>query len=351
MPRVAIVLVCAGLVLASTVQAQQAEPRDPSVGGSPDIPLTPARFNAAMQYHTAWMLLETVLELEDLTDDELTAVASGGLPEGYIRMLEGNQYAIEYLLPVTKLKVCDFGINYEKGVNAIVPQLSVMRQTARMLCSDAKRLEETDMDAAVERYAAAIRVGEHVSQTGLMIGSLTGIAITNMVTKEIQRLLDENMLTSGQAELLALALDRVLTDDPFHSLRAIESDSMATTAWIKHEFQGDDAGMKFVESIGLGAGFNEEIIDIEGEELAKMVDQMAAGYGEFIRAWQTDDAAARIVDIEHRLESGEFGPVAFILMPAIGQYHKSRAESVEELTELRSQLRAISKEEKEKDTN
>jgi len=348
MPRVAIVLVCAGLALASSAWAQQAEPRDPSVGGSPDIPLTPPRFNAAMQYHTAWMLLEPVLEIEGMSEVEIQAVQNGKLPESYIGLLEDNQDFIEILIQATKLKSCDFGVNYENGVNAILPQLSVMRQTAHMLRSDAKRLEETDMDAAVERYAATICVGEHAAQTNIVVGSLVGIAIAKMATKEIQRLLDENVLNSGQAELLALALDRVLTDDPFHGLRALEFELMLAT-WIKYEFQGDDAGDRLIDA--LGSGYRKGISGKNGEVISVMADQFAKSNEEFIRAWQADDPSSEMLAVDVRIAEGEFGLIAEIATPALCSYYKKHKDAVEVLTKLRIQLRAVPKDEKETDTN
>ncbi|MFI4871694.1 MAG: hypothetical protein ACIARQ_07775, partial [Phycisphaerales bacterium JB061] len=249
MPRVAVLLVCAGLSMAAPIQAQTAHPsdRDPAIGGSPDIPLTPARSNAALQYHLSWRMIETLLERTNLTAEEIEAVDRGELPERYREQLAAERNRIEDLIEVTKLTLCDFGNHSEKGIDAILPHLGVMRETGRLLIADAKRLEATDMDAAVDRIAATIRLGEHASQSSYIIGSLVGVAIAQMAREEIQRLLDDSKLDPGHAETLDDALNRIITDDPFHSLNAIESEAMMMKHWLKFTFTGKDAGKELCD--------------------------------------------------------------------------------------------------------
>lgn len=338
--------------MAAFVQAQVDQPsdRDPAIGGPPGIKLTQARSNAALQYHAAWILLEPLLEHTNLSEQEVEAVQSGELPESYRDNLAAEQEHIELLIEATKLTLCDFGNQSEKGIGALLPHLSVMRSTGRMLIADAKRLEATDMDVAVERLAATIRLGEHASQSSYIIGSLVGVAIAQMAREEILRLLDDNKLDSEHAETLDDALNRIITDDPFHSLNAIESEAMMMKHWLKFTFTGKDAGKELCDYITVMTNGDDEnskrirrVKRMNGEQLAKSVDEMALGYDDTIAAWQAEDPIGAIKNVEHRVITGEYGLVSELLLPALSNFRYRLTEAELDFKDLREQLQEVSK--------
>jgi len=338
-------------LVAASVQAQTAQPsdRDPAIGGSPDIPLTPARSNAALQYHLSWRMIETLLERTNLTAEEIEAVDRGELPERYREQLAAERKRIEGLIEVTKLSLCDFGNHSEKGIDAILPHLGVMRETGRLLIADAKRLEATDMDAAVDRIAATIRLGEHAAQTNYVIGSLVGVAIAQKARVEIQRLLDAGLLTADQAGVLDGALDRVLTEDPFHSLCALETEAAMMEHWILFTHQGDDAGEQ-LSQVFIIEGIDNEVSREErrlrkmnGEQLAKQVEKMVAGYEDTIGAWNAEEPVDEMQKIEQKNVKGEYGVAAKLLLPALASFRNKVLEAEQDFKDLREQLQEVSK--------
>ena len=340
LPRTALLVMLAGL-LSGPAHAQWTDHRDPSVEAAPGIPLTEGRFNAALQYHTVWMLLEPVLEYSDFTSDELDAMDRGELPEQYSEQLAGNQEAIADLITATKL-----GTQYEKGIGALLPQLAVMRSSAKLLVNDARRLKGEDMDAVAERLAATIRLGEHASRSSIVIGSLVGVAIVDLARVETLKLLEANQLSAEQAGTINKALDRVLTDDPFHTLDSIETERGLMVSWIKGEFRGESAGRELVKLMQSAGADGQDDVEwklnrLNGEQVAELVDRMSAGYDALIEAWQADDPAAEIAGVERRLIEGEYGILSKYLMPALGNFKKRTVESEQNLTRLRSELAAV----------
>ncbi len=345
MPRSVCLAVCVGLAIAGAASAQWTDRHDPSIEVPPGIPLTEGRSNAALQYHMSWMILEPLLEYNEFTSDELDAMDRGELPEGYAHRLAENQEAIADLIAATRLERCDFGTQYEKGIGALLPQLGVMRSSAKLLVNDARRLRGADTDAVAERLAATIRLGEHASRGSIVIGSLVGVAITELARVETVKLLEAGELNAHQAEIVNSALDRVLTDDPFHSLEAIETEKVMMIAWIKSEFVGEDAGK------GLAALLQYESNDqskehrqlsrMTGEQIAALTDETERAYDDLIAAWQADDPSGELSKIERKLEQGEYGLLTRLLLPALGRFRVQTTEIEQNLLRLRSELTAV----------
>lgn len=346
MPKLTVFVACSGLAAASSALGQWTDRTHPAVPVPTGIRVTEGRFNAALQYHASWMMLEYVLEYAEFTPEELDAIDRGEIPEAYARLLEGEQEQIRDLIEATRLDLCDFGLNFEDGVGTLLPQLTVMRSTAKLLVSDARRLRGTDPDAAAERLAATIRLGEHAAQTSAVIGSLVGVAIVELARTETQTLLDAGELSRERAMAIDAALDRVLTEDPFHAEDALRSEAGSLPAWIRSEFRGRNAGRELAKLSGLLAVEDVDKSSVgqlqrmREEEVARQADTMALAYGEILRAWRAEDPIAEMNRIEERVVSGEYGPLSRLLIPALQRFRTQTLDAERKLTELRSELRA-----------
>ncbi len=345
MPGKTILALTAGFIITGSAHAQWTDKRDPSVEGPPTIPLTEGRFNAALQYHTAWMLLEPVLEYAEFSPDELEAIDRGELPEAYARALENDQGSIALLIDATKLKLCDFGTRYEDGIGALLPHLAVMRNSAKLLVNDARRLKGSDMDAVAQRLAATIRLGEHASQSHTVIGSLVGVAIVDLARVETQKLLESDAINAAQAEIIGSALDRILTQDPFHSLDSLRTERTMMTEWIKAEFQGEDAGRRLAELLQFedndASPENKALRRMNGEEITTLTDDTARAYDELLLAWQAEDPMQELSRIEANLERGEYGLVTKLLLPAVQRFRQRLTDSLGDLRAFRLDLKAV----------
>lgn len=349
MPRTVLFAIPLGLIFAGQATAQWTDRRDPAVEIPQGLPVTEGRFNAALQYHSLWMMLEPILEYAEFTPEELDAMDAGTLPGTYAALLESNQEQIADLIAATRLQTCDFGSSYEDGIETLLPHLATMRNTAKLLVNDARRLKDSDMDAVAQRLAATIRLGEHATQTSVVIGSLVGVAIVELARVETQKLLDAGELNAAQTRVINEALDRVLTDDPFNALGAIRAEAAMMPTWIKSRYTGDNAGREFIKIISLvkagdapeGRRPERELRRMNGEQIATVTDRMSEGYEQLIEAWQAEDPVAAMTEAEARLEGGEFGPVATVLMPALGNFRQKTLESEMNLRQLRTSLLAV----------
>jgi len=345
MPKSSLLMFSAGLLVVGSVNAQWTDARDPAVDCPPGIMLTDGRFNAALQYYPAWMLLEPALEFAEFTPEELDAMDRGELPEAYAHVLESSQEQIADLIEATRLTRCDFGSQYEKGIGVLLPQLGVMRNSAKLLVNDARRLRGSDMDAVAQRLAATIRLGEHASQSHTIIGSLVGVAIAELARVETQKLLDADALSAAQARVIDEALGRVLTEDPFHSLDSIRTERTMMTAWIKNEFTGEHAGRDLAKLLQFendaAAPEHRKLGRMNGEQVALLTDETSRVYDELIEAWQAEDSIGEMRKIEVKLEEGQYGLVTKLLLPALGSYRKKTIEAEQNLQKLRENLRAV----------
>jgi len=347
MPKLVVIVACTGLAAASSALGQWTDRTHPAVAVPPGIRVTEGRYNAALQYHASWMMLEHVLEYAELTPEELDAMDRGEIPEAFARLLEGEQEQIRDLIVATMLDVCDFGSNYEKGIGTLLPQLGTMRNTAKLLVNDARRLRGTDPDGAAERLAAVIRLGEHAAQTSAVIGSLVGVAIVEMARTEAQKLLDAGEISREQALVIAEALGRVLTQDPFHAEEALRVEGESLPAWIRGTYRGKNAGRELAKLSGLLAmedvdkGSVGKLQRMREEEVAKQADMMTLAYGEILKAWRAEDPVAEMNRIEERVVSGEYGPLSRLLIPALQRFRTQTLDAERKLTELRLELRAV----------
>ena len=220
-----------------------------------------------------------------------------------------------------------------------------MRSSAKMLVNDARRLRGTDMDAVAERLAATIRLGEHASRGSIVIGSLVGMAIMDLARVETDKLLQADELNAQQAKVINDAFDRVLTDDPYHGLEAVETEKVMMVAWIKSEYQGENAGKELAKLFQYDTAAmskdQRRLSQLNGKQVATLADETSRAYDEMIDAWQAEDPVGELQRVEVKLEEGKYGLVSKFILPALGNFRKRMIESEQNLQRLRSELTAV----------
>ena len=116
-------------------------------------------------------------------------------------------------------------------------------------------------------------------------------------------------------------------------------------AWIKNEYQGDDAGKRLAKILQYenndSSIEHKQLRRMNGEQIAALTDETAAAYEDLIAAWQADDPTGEMRKIEHKLEQGEYGLVTKLLLPALGRFREKATESEQNLRRLRSELTAV----------
>jgi len=241
--------------------------------------------NAALIY---WRLFD--MYDADLLNEAWTAVNDdeSRLEPGtdLAKRLSQQQGVVQLALKASSMEECDFEIDYADGFETILPHLGKMRNVARLLGADARRLELAgDLLGAAERTAALYRVAGHLSEDEVLIGSLVAIAIANVANEQAERL---GGLDLDRADRLAIlgAIDALDAADPYGVLDAIELEQRIVRTWVVETYAGEDAAAEFYRMMVPLAGDetdDETLADFEAMDEATFhaaVEQTAATIAE-----------------------------------------------------------------------
>jgi hypothetical protein len=313
-------LLAAVLALAPIAFAQPSHPK-------------PEDRNAALKYWSAWSMTER---------EASTAVGeidwnNPSFPPDLVKKVESLDGVMQMLTEASRLRKCDFEIEYDKGVDALLPHLGKARQSARILRAGARvKLDAGDADAAAERLATIYRIAEHVSHDDVLISSLVSVAITTFANEDAKTLAASGRLSAAGRDELLSAMSRLSGNDPFHARAAIKGERDLTTPWIK-QVTGPDAGARLVTMTGAIGESADALRKLNGEQVAKATEGLGRYYDDVVAAWDDDDAVAKLTALGDDL-SAKYGPVAAVLSAAFG---KARASDLKAQAELAETLAAV----------
>ena len=263
----------------------------------------------------------------------------------YAKTLTENQGVIRQLLRATRIRECDWGVEYSQGFGALMPHLGKLRAATRVLAADSRRLAaDGKVEDAAERVAAIFRMARHAAQDPVLISSLVGLAIHNAGKAELEWLATNGHLSDAGRKNIGDAVEQIPASDPFRFHDAIKMERDIALEWIKKEFTGPAAGRRFLEQFAMPANDDDaaaaEVGKYNAEQLAEGVDMMRPAYDEAIAAWGKPDAVERLRAIEGRVNSGEFGPVAKLMFPALNRSHEAYERGIKDAMMVREMVGA-----------
>lgn len=311
-----------------------------SIGMSSAIPPSD---NAALHYLRAHPTFDRtgVGELFDAMQDDDSVLEPGS--EGSRQMLE-RQQAVDIVLKGAFMDECDFEIDYSHGFDTLLPHLGQVRALSRLLAVDARRLEfAEDLNGSATRTAALYRMAGHVGRDGVLINSLVGMAIANVANEQAGRLASKD-LSDADRKIILNAIDSLSAHDPFEVLDAIALEKEIVLTWLPQKFSGEDAAADFYASMSSTFGdaqVDEQMARFEAMDEQGFIDAVelaATAYDEMIEAMYEPDMAEQLTGIEQRVESGEFGPVAQVAVPAFGRAAESAVRAKGDLASSREQV-------------
>lgn len=270
------------------------------------------------------------------------------MPEAYSKALAamhaGSTQWIRTCVEASTRTRCDFENSYEGGVGMLLPHLSYLRQMARGLRLEARSLAvDGKRDEAAKLVAATLRMARHASHDRILISTLVGVAIGRVGSAEAAVLLDSGPLSDQSRAELRAALAYVLTDDPFHGRASLETERDMFLEWFKIAVQKSDKAPHLVTAL-LGQSdrpeLSQRVAALKGDKLAAEIARAREGYDEVIRAWGSDDATAKFIVLEKRVEQGEFGLIAQIAMPSFARSWKNCSETAQAFRDLDARLAA-----------
>jgi hypothetical protein len=102
-----------------------------------------------------------------------------------------NHITIETVLDASKVKNCDWGLDFSKGVEMMMPPLGPVRDLARLVAADAKILAiDGDYEAAISHCMSLYKMARHVNDR-VYICYLVGISINNLTNDCITQIMAE----------------------------------------------------------------------------------------------------------------------------------------------------------------
>jgi hypothetical protein len=297
--------------------------------------------NAALYYWRAFYTLDRDFQRESADLLPADRAPDWAPDAGTVAKLKGNGAFIRELLVATRIDRCDFGIAYEEGFMALLPHLGLMRSSSRILVLDARRLlAEGDFDAAAERLAGIIRMGVHMRNDNVLISALVSMAVTSLAAGEAEVLAGSGKLTAAGRDTILGALQPLNQADGFGVKRCLEMERNMTIDYLRKRLTGPDAGKKLLE-IGLievSPEMKQELSGFDEAAVGADLDKVDTFYKELLGAWDDADHAAKLKGLESRLEKGEFGVLAKLMVPSVFKAKSSDLKSADRVREVIRQL-------------
>ena len=159
-------LVC--LLLATTHLTAQtpSKPRDPSA-------------NAALQFWKAVAYYPTLSAEEEKIVEGWATVPLDGSVE---KILSQSQNAILFFERAAKCPYCDWGLDYNDGIELLLPHLAKARQLARLTSLHARQaFARGDIQTAQADAHTIAVMARYVAQDPIMISKLVGISMERLV--------------------------------------------------------------------------------------------------------------------------------------------------------------------------
>lgn len=187
MRQLEIITTMASLVLLCGAAAAQA----PQITWEAPTPPT----NAALVYYRAFLVLTPLGDKGNTAEDKAFSklIEKGEYDSKHLDpYVERNSEALGLLLRASAIDHCDFGVEFNLGPAAPLPELARARELARLGAAAIRRATEAaDWDRAADLFCAVLRLARGTHEEGTLIGSLVAAAIIDIVNSQAGRFLAE----------------------------------------------------------------------------------------------------------------------------------------------------------------
>lgn len=304
--------------------------------------------NAALLYWRAWALAgpEAIKVVEDgRANMDAGPLGTVPMPEAMSKALVELDGTVSMVLRATRLPRCDFGVEWEQGFMAVMPELGWMRKSARMLDADARRLGLAgNLDAAVERIEGIFRLADHVGQNSPLIGHLVAVAVASLGCNTAQEFADSGKLTAAARDRLLAAVQATAKSPSLSAKAALGVERKMMSTWIRAELAKRPGAevMRILQTADGGTplppGLPKEEKALKAE-LARQTEVAGAYIDRIIAAWDGPTAEAEFGAIDKAVEENKLRePLVALILPALknvrasGQrYDQLRADTAKKL--------------------
>jgi hypothetical protein len=165
--------------------------------------------NAALLYFRAFLIL-TSLE-GDESDAYARLIKHGEYDAAVLRpCVERNAAPLALLEQGAAISHCDFQVQLDQGIGALMPELARARELGRIgICAMSDAAARGDWDRALAYNAAVFRLARHVHETGTIINSMVAATIIDGLSLPTARMVEKMPAESSRYERMAATLDEV----------------------------------------------------------------------------------------------------------------------------------------------
>jgi hypothetical protein len=172
---------------------------------SADAPPDPCA-NAALTY---WQAFAQLPKLTDAQEHQLWAESPTMPLDAHAReIVTRADYALRMMHRAAVLPRCDWGLDYEEGIELLLPHAQAARTLSTLACLRARiRFEDGRNAAAIDDLVDATTLGRHVSMDGTLITLLVNYAIEHRASETLAPYLpglDAGMIKGLKTRLGAL---------------------------------------------------------------------------------------------------------------------------------------------------
>ncbi|NBS48983.1 MAG: hypothetical protein EBS99_18540, partial [Betaproteobacteria bacterium] len=241
---------------------------------------------------------------------------------------------------------CDFGRDRSQGFEMLMPELSTMRQAARLLAlqGDLQR-DDGDMRGFADAQTAMARIATQPGQDEVLIGSLVGQAIGTMSMDRVRDAISDGDVSPSQAKELLESLAPMHGDDPFHFNAGPMREYEALQATLQRYARKGKSASELFGMLG-DPKLAEAARGMKTADLLASLPQVKGVYQQMGEAMREKDPAKAKAMIAKAIASVDnLQPPANMfaqLMPELSRVIDGRAKFAAELADLERTLKQIS---------
>ncbi|MCC5786307.1 MAG: hypothetical protein JJU33_06370 [Phycisphaerales bacterium] len=305
--------------------------------------LTDRPINAALLYHRLWTLHDSRIALfnEATAREELDFENPEWVPdEALSEILKNLQPYIRDLLVVAEQPEADWGIEYSKGVEALLPHLGQLRRVELALRADARRLAAAGEDeAAADRIVALHRLSTQSRRNGILISALVNNSMGMRASMDTRILAVVYEIGPDARAKLLRAIDALPHEDRHGIEYAVAIEPPFFADYIRRTFNEERPGERIIESLMI-----EDESDIAWvraltrSSLERELELYEQFGREAVKAWNDPEVLVRLGELSRKLESGEYGRVAKHLAPEFARVRQQAERAERDLQRARAAL-------------
>jgi hypothetical protein len=151
--------------------------------------------NAAVLYYKACLVIgDPPDEIADVMNDAIKGKIEAN--EQLKEFAESQSSAIELTMTAAAIEGCDWGMDYSKGFELLLPHLGPMRRACKVILLDAQiKAGEGDIEKAMEQSLTCFRIARHIKNDTTIISSLVGMSVEQLACETIGSILSKQAVS------------------------------------------------------------------------------------------------------------------------------------------------------------